>query len=112
MIAAAAHPGYAATNLQAVGPRMDGSAFMEMMMTQIGNRYFSQSAEMGALPTNYAAAAKGVVGGDYIGPDGFGEMRGYPTKVGMSGAAKDPTSAARLWDVSENLTGVKFAALD
>jgi NAD(P)-dependent dehydrogenase (short-subunit alcohol dehydrogenase family) len=108
LLSVACHPGYAATNLQAAGPRMTGSAMIESILS-VTNRVFAQSAAMGALPTEYAAAALGVRGGDYIGPDGLGELWGHPTKVGCSAAAKDPAAAARLWQVSEQLTGVTYA---
>jgi hypothetical protein len=90
---------------------MTGSKFMESMMA-LQNRLFSQSAAMGALPTTYAAASVEIHSGDYIGPNGIGEMRGYPAKAGMSAAARDKAVAARLWEVSEKLTGVKFTTLD
>ena len=103
----ACHPGYAATNLQAAGLRMQGLWMLEAAM-DFANRLFAQSAAMGALPLLYAAAAPAVKGGDYIGPDGPGELRGYPTKVSYSPAARDPETARRLWDISEQLTGVGF----
>jgi len=73
------------------------------------NGTFAQSAAMGALPTLYAATSPEVRGGDYIGPDGMAEMWGHPTKVKTSAAAKDAAIAARLWDVSEQLTKVRYA---
>src|SRR5947209_1973208 len=73
----AAHPGYAATNLQFAGP----SRFYERAFMAIANRLFAQSAEMGALPTLYAATFPELPGGTYVGPDGRGEQRGYPTIV-------------------------------
>jgi NAD(P)-dependent dehydrogenase (short-subunit alcohol dehydrogenase family) len=103
----ACHPGYAATNLQAAGPRMRGFWMLEMAM-DFANRAFAQSAAMGVLPLLYAAAAPEVAGGDYTGPDGLGELRGYPTKVSCSAAARDPATARHLWDISEQLTGVRF----
>jgi NAD(P)-dependent dehydrogenase (short-subunit alcohol dehydrogenase family) len=108
LLAVACHPGYAATNLQAVGPKMSGSSLMESL-SEFGNRVFAQSAAMGALPTEYAAVASDVRGNDYIGPDGMGEFRGHPAKVGRSGAAQDSASAARLWEASEQLTNVHYA---
>jgi len=107
-ISLACHPGYAATNLQGVGPRMSGAWMMEAAM-DFSNRLFAQSAAMGALPLLYAAAALGIEGGDYIGPDGVWEMRGHPTKVSCTAAARDPAAAQRLWDISEQLTGVRFS---
>ena len=110
LLSVACHPGYAATNLQAVGPRMEGSSVMEYL-TRIGNNLLAQSAAMGALPTEYAAVAPEVRGADYIGPDGFAEQGGHPKKVGCSAAARDGASAKRLWEVSEQLTGVHYSAL-
>lgn len=110
LLSVACHPGYAATNLQAAGPRMSGAAFLEGFFS-FGNRLFAQSAAMGALPTLYAATSPDVCGGDYVGPDGFTEMTGYPKKVGYSAAAGDKAVAARLWEVSEQLTGVHYTAL-
>ena len=103
----AAHPGYAATNLQAAGPRMEGSS-IGVRLSQLGNKLLGQSAERGALPTLYAATAPDLPGGAYVGPDGPMEMRGHPTLVGTSDAARDPETARRLWQVSEELTGVRF----
>ena len=108
LLVAACHPGYAATNLQAAGPRLSGSSTMESIWGTL-NRAFAQSAAMGALPTLYAATSPEVHGGDYIGSGGFAEMWGHPAKVGCSGAAKDVAVAAKLWDVSEQLTKVHFA---
>jgi len=107
LISVACHPGYAATNLQAMGPRMQGSAVMEMLM-RVSNRLFAQSAAMGAMPTLYAAAAPDLRGGEYIGPDGLGEMWGHPAKVDCSAAAHDTAAAARLWQISEQLTNVRY----
>ncbi|MEZ5117368.1 MAG: oxidoreductase [Candidatus Nanopelagicales bacterium] len=100
----AAHPGYAATNLQAVGPRMVGSRVREAAMG-VANRVLAQSAAMGALPTLYAATEPGLPGGSYVGPDGFAEQRGHPRVVRASAAAYDEDAARRLWDVSLELTG-------
>jgi NAD(P)-dependent dehydrogenase (short-subunit alcohol dehydrogenase family) len=99
----AAHPGYAATGLQA----HTGSRFMDGLMA-VGNRLFAQSAAAGALPTLYAATMPDVVGGEYFGPSGPGEMRGYPRRVGSSKASRDGTVASRLWERATELTGVDF----
>lgn len=107
-ISVACHPGYAATNLQVAGPRMAGSSLQERVML-VANRLFSQSAEMGALPTLYAATHPSVRGGDYIGPDGFGELWGHPRKVSSNRRSRDPESARRLWELSERLTGVRYS---
>ena len=103
----AAHPGYAATNLQAAGPRMVGSSALERIM-DIGNSLFAQSAAMGALPQLYAAAAPDVRGGDYIGPDGLGELWGHPRRVTSNARSRDAEAARRLWALSEEMTGVTY----
>jgi NAD(P)-dependent dehydrogenase (short-subunit alcohol dehydrogenase family) len=107
---AAAHPGYAATNLQTAGAKMDASTWKEWIY-ELGNKSLAQSSAMGALPTLYAVAAPGVRGGDYFGPDGPGEMWGHPRRVGSSRRSRDLETASRLWEVSEKLTGVRFEAL-
>ena len=107
VLAVAAHPGYAATNLQSVGPSMSGRGWLLQPM-EAANRVLAQSAEMGALPTLFAATAPGLPGGSYVGPDGFLEQRGHPRLVGRSAAARDRVSARRLWDVSQALTGVAY----
>ncbi|MGV9275133.1 oxidoreductase [Streptomyces griseosporeus] len=101
--AVAAHPGWAATNLQSHA----GNPATRLLM-QLGNRLFAQSDRAGALPTLYAAV-EDVPGAAYVGPDGFAEMRGAPTLVGRTRAASDAGVARRLWDVSEELTGVRFS---
>lgn len=106
-IAAGCHPGYAATNLQAAGPQMRGSR-LGAQLSELGNRLFAQSAAMGALPTLYAATAPEVNGCDYIGPLGMFGMRGAPGKARSSSRSYDPALAARLWQVSEQLTGVRY----
>ena len=78
---------------------------------RVMNRLFSQTAEMGALPTLYAATAPAVGGGDYIGPDAMFESWGHPVKVGSSARSRSVEDARRLWEVSEELTGVRFDAL-
>jgi len=110
-VSAGAHPGFAHTNLQVSGPRSGGTSLVARGMGA-ATRLFAQPARDGALPTLYAATAVDVHGGDYFGPDGPGEMRGHhPTPVQFSAAAHDQAAAARLWAVSEELTGVTFEAL-
>jgi len=103
LVSVFAHPGYAATNLQTVGRSGISYQFMEL-----GNRLFAQSDAAGALPTLYAAVAPGVRGGEYFGPDGFMATRGHPTRVPPVRRATDTDVARRLWEVSEELTGVTF----
>ncbi len=97
VIAAAAHPGWSNTNPD------QGTALMRW-----ANSLMAQPAAMGALPALYAATAADVRGGDYLGPGGFKELRGYPAKVGSSEEAQNPELAARLWARSELLTGAKY----
>lgn len=106
-ISLACHPGYANTELQAAGPRMDGSA-LGARLAQAMNRIFAQSAAMGALPTLYAATAPEAYGGDYIGPMELGGMRGAPGRQLSSTRSYDPALAQQLWEVSERLTGVHY----
>jgi NAD(P)-dependent dehydrogenase (short-subunit alcohol dehydrogenase family) len=104
LLSVAAHPGYAATNLQfAATPSR-----IEKIGSTVLNRVYAQSAERGAEPTLYAATAK-IPGGSFVGPDGFQEMRGAATVVTPMRRARDPETAQQLWEVSEELTGVRFA---
>jgi len=107
-ISVAAHPGYAATNLVNVGPQMAPARVFERLAA-IGSRILAQGAEDGALPTLYAAAAPTVNGGDFFGPGGLFELRGAPKQVRASSRARNETDAARLWEISESLTGERFA---
>jgi NAD(P)-dependent dehydrogenase (short-subunit alcohol dehydrogenase family) len=97
----AAHPGYSATNLQS------HTQSIQDQLMGIANSLIAQSAAMGALPTLYAATVD-LPGAAYVGPDGLFEQRGHPKLVDMSGAAKDADTARRLWEVSEELTGVRY----
>ncbi|HEX5910912.1 MAG TPA: oxidoreductase [Thermoleophilaceae bacterium] len=98
----ACHPGYASTNLQS----HTGNVIQNTLMA-VGNKLLAQSDAMGALPTLYAAT-QDLPGGSYVGPDSFQEQRGHPTLVGRSGRASDPAVAKRLWELSEEMTGVSF----
>lgn len=106
-IAVAAHPGFARTNLQGVSSKMRG-ATLENKFTEFVNGLVGQSAEMGALPTLFAATAPGIPGDSYVGPKDLKESRGYPTLVDRSDAAKDRIAASKLWDLSQRLTGVTY----
>jgi NAD(P)-dependent dehydrogenase (short-subunit alcohol dehydrogenase family) len=97
------HPGYCATNLQTAAPPL-----LDRMVLRVTNAIGAQSAEMGALAPLYAATQPGLRGGEYVGPDGFAELRGHPRVVTPNKAARDEDVAARLWSVSEELTGVRF----
>jgi NAD(P)-dependent dehydrogenase (short-subunit alcohol dehydrogenase family) len=98
--ATAAHPGWTGTDLQ----RHSG-------LFRFLNTFFAQSPPMGALPTLRAATDCLAKGGDYYGPKGIYEMRGYPIRVGTTEAARNELDARRLWEVSEKLTGVSFESL-
>lgn len=73
---------------------------------RIGNRFMAQSVEMGALNQLYAATAANAESGQFIGPDGKNELKGYPTVVQPVAAARDALLAGRLWLLSEELTGI------
>lgn len=103
------HPGYAATNLQSVGPSMEGSRLMKIVMA-FANRFLAQSAEKGALPLLYAAVAPDVNGCDYIGPTGR-MGAGAPGKTHSNAESYNPAVAAKLWAVSVELTQVDYATL-
>ncbi|MFD8722818.1 oxidoreductase [Streptomyces sp. NPDC059629] len=100
--ALAAHPGYAATNLQS----HHANPLARLGMA-VGNRLLAQNDRAGTLPTLYAAT-QDLPGASYVGPDGLGEMRGGPTLVGRSRAASDPAAARRLWTMSEEMTGATW----
>jgi NAD(P)-dependent dehydrogenase (short-subunit alcohol dehydrogenase family) len=104
LLSMAAHPGYAATNLQFAAT----DRFHEKAIGWIGNRVFAQSADMGALPTLYAATVPDLPGGTFVGPGGRSEQRGYPEVVTAAGKAYDEQAWRRLWDISEELTGVHY----
>jgi NAD(P)-dependent dehydrogenase (short-subunit alcohol dehydrogenase family) len=110
LVSVAAHPGYAATNLQTTGPALRGSR-LGVRQAKIGNRLFAQPASQGAWPTLYAATAARVRGGEYFGPRRLFGMRGQPTRDRPPRAARDAETARRLWQISEQLTGVHFDGL-
>ncbi|MFE2012421.1 oxidoreductase [Streptomyces sp. NPDC059491] len=98
-----AHPGYTATSLQT----KDTSGLARLVFGRIGNPLLAQRPERGALPQLYAATDPSVESGEFIGPDGLGELRGAPARVRLSAAAADPGRGRRLWELSERLTGVR-----
>ncbi len=100
--ATAAHPGYAATNLQFHSGNRAMDAF-----NAVANRLLAQDEDGGALPTLYAAVAD-VPGNSFAGPAGFMEWRGGANLAKRTAAAEDMDVARRLWEVSEQLTGVRF----
>jgi NAD(P)-dependent dehydrogenase (short-subunit alcohol dehydrogenase family) len=99
-----AHPGYTATNLQTGGPVGLVSLLFGRILSPL-----AQAPDQGALPQLYAATAPDAAGGQFFGPDGRGELRGGPTRVRLAPTAADAETGRRLWEVSEKLTGVRFA---
>jgi len=97
VLVTAAHPGWTATDLQ----RTAGLA-------RFLNRFVAMRPPQGALPTLRAATDPEAASGDYYGPDGFLQMRGYPKRINMVKKAQDAGDAARLWEISEDLTGVRY----
>jgi NAD(P)-dependent dehydrogenase (short-subunit alcohol dehydrogenase family) len=110
LVSLAAHPGYAATNLQSAGPRMMRSRVREAISRAL-NLVLAQSASQGAWPTLRAATDPGARGGAYYGPGGLAEQRGHPRLVGMSDAAANADDARWLWERSAELTGVDYDEL-
>ncbi|MBD9723600.1 oxidoreductase [Streptomyces caniscabiei] len=109
VVAAAAHPGYASTNLQTAGPSAEGRKSVERFM-RVGNRFFAQSAEGGALPTLYAATAPEVRPDSFIGPS-FAMWRGSPAPSLRAPWTRDDRASERLWAASAHLTGVTYDEL-
>jgi NAD(P)-dependent dehydrogenase (short-subunit alcohol dehydrogenase family) len=97
VIVTAAHPGWTATELQ----RHSG-------LFGFLNQFFAMNLDQGALSTLRAALDENAKSGDYYGPDGWQEWKGYPVKVDTNKLAKDTSIAKKLWDVSEELTKVKL----
>ncbi|GAB3532291.1 SDR family NAD(P)-dependent oxidoreductase [Arthrobacter tecti] len=106
LLSVAAHPGLSSTNLTA---GMRGAGVLDLLGGFF--RVMGQSDEAGAQPTILAATGDQVHGGDYYGPDGPGETRGGPALVAPAPSVLDEVTAARLWSVSEELTGVVYAGL-
>jgi NAD(P)-dependent dehydrogenase (short-subunit alcohol dehydrogenase family) len=101
------HPGVSKTNLFAAGPGQGRGMAAKFGPLLVG--LFAQSDAQGALPTLYAATSPDIHGGRFYGPHGFREMRGYPVEVRAEPQAYDEVMAARLWEVSEQLTGVRYS---
>lgn len=97
VIATAGHPGWTATDLQ-----------RHVLSARLFQPFFAMPTAQGALPTLRAAVDPKAAGGEYFGPDGWSQMRGYPVPVGTSARARSDDDAARLWQLSEELTGVRF----
>jgi len=99
ILVTAAHPGWTATDLQR------HSGFFEFT-----NKFFAMPTEQGALPSLRAATDENVNTGDYFGPDGWQEWKGFPVLVQPIALAKDEAITKKLWEVSEELTKIKYEA--
>lgn len=97
VLVTAAHPGWTATDLQRT------TALVRFL-----NHFVAMKPPQGALPTLRAATDREASGGDYYGPDGFLQIRGHPKRIDMVKQAKNAADAARLWEISEDLTGVRY----
>jgi NAD(P)-dependent dehydrogenase (short-subunit alcohol dehydrogenase family) len=102
------HPGVSVTNIIDNGP---GGKGLKMLVLKVLGPVLMQPDTAGALPTLYAATSPDAKGGEYIGPDGFGELKGAPVVVQPKPQALDAAVGERLWAVSEELTGVRYPAL-
>ncbi|MEU6357610.1 oxidoreductase [Streptomyces sp. NPDC047072] len=109
VVAAAAHPGYADTNLQTAGARMAGRRAVERFM-RVGNRYFAQSADAGALPTLHAATAPDIRPDSFTGPSFLGR-HGTPGPAWRAPWTLNDRAGERLWGASEELTRVTYDGL-
>ncbi|MFJ4919574.1 oxidoreductase [Streptomyces sp. NPDC088725] len=109
VVVAAAHPGYASTNLQTAGAKMEGRKIAERM-ARAANRIIAQPAESGALPTLYAATEPGVQADSFTGPR-LQSWRGAPARSWRAPWTLNDTASERLWDASEQLTGVRYEGL-
>jgi NAD(P)-dependent dehydrogenase (short-subunit alcohol dehydrogenase family) len=109
LMSLAAHPGWSSTGIHDSGPAMAGANLGGFLLKTISG-IFSMPAEQGALPYLYAGTASDVTPGGYYGPDGFSEITGYPGKAVPSAKALDKSTAAKLWELSEQLTGVQYKA--
>lgn len=109
----AAHPGYAATNLQFGAANLSGSRWLAAVSRasmRLSNALLAQPAAMGALPALFAATQANVRSGDYIGPDGLQESRGYPKKVEAPKRAFEQDKVMQFWAQSELATGFAYDA--
>jgi NAD(P)-dependent dehydrogenase (short-subunit alcohol dehydrogenase family) len=101
------HPGYADTDLQRRAGEA-GGGFIGAALATAATRLFAQSSEKGVLPMLYAATHEDIAGGEYVGPGGLMNMRGAPEPQRSSDRSYDEDTAARLWERSEELTGVSY----
>lgn len=103
-----AHPGVATTNIVTNGM---GAGLKTKFINNIALPLLAQSEDRGALPILYAATSPDAKSGHYYGPDGLAEIKGYPVEVQPKPHALDPVSAARLWHISEQMTGIEYVGV-
>ena len=102
-----AHPGVAVTSIVSNGM----GTGMQAKIANVAIHLFAQSDARGAWPTLYAATSPDAKSGHYYGPDGIAEIKGLPVEVQPKPHAKDPVAAARLWHISEQMTGVEYVGV-
>ena len=105
LVSLAVHPGVSTTNIFANGPGVNN---LKALAVKLLAPIMMQNDEAGALPTLYAATSPNGHGGEYIGPDGFQELKGSPVVVQPRPQALDEAVGQQLWIVSEQLTGVTY----
>jgi NAD(P)-dependent dehydrogenase (short-subunit alcohol dehydrogenase family) len=108
LLSLAVHPGVSTTSIFANGP---GEMSLKAIAVKLLAPVMMQKDDAGALPTLYAATSPDAHGGEYIGPDGFQELKGSPVVVQPRPQALDVAVGERLWAVSEELTGVHYPPL-
>jgi hypothetical protein len=108
LLSVAAHPGLSATNIVVAGPGMDGPS-LQAVILMVASSMLSQSAAQGSLPILYAATAPAVKRGGFYGPGGIGEFWGYPQPARLAPQATEQKAALELWQISEQLTGVRYS---
>lgn len=109
IISVAAHPGYTATSLGGNMARSYGNPILKHVVAAgnwVGEKVIAQGVEAGALPQLYAATAPDISGGEYIGPDGYRQLRGAPKPVMPLRPSRDPETRKRLWELTERMTGI------
>ena len=106
LISNSAHPGWARTDIMTNGPSNAGLNGLLWSIPKLIFAVFAQTAAQGALPILYAATAAEARGGAYYGPNGSGERKGLPAPSWVAPQAMDTAAAAKLWEISEKLTGV------
>lgn len=107
-IAVAAHPGWTRSNLAGTGAAVGSGQFRARVGGAFGHR-LGQATASGALPSLYAGTAPGVANGDYIGPSHLFELYGPPRNVRPNRSARNLSDAARLWEISEALTEIRYS---